>query len=306
MKKMIFLCLILFSVSYVYSQFEGYMEVKMTEKKSRVKSEVKSDENKMPGMEEALKMMKSELKEREEKLKSMKEGDEGYNDLKMEIEEMNKQLKNLSGVSESGSGDDTPKTETVKFYYAPKAVRIEQGQEKSDMGGISIVRTDTKKIIIITEKNKTYMELDFDFMKSMMAKMKEMGMKKEETKKGKSNVKKTGETKTILGYTCEKWMISDDESTSEAWVAHKFSNFFSIFGELGNSFMGGGGDDEGVFKEFSASNSFPLMAKEVSKDGKVLNEWEVIKIEKGKQPPALFQVPAGYQKMDLNQMMQQN
>jgi hypothetical protein len=299
MKKLIFICMILFSISYAYSQFEGYMEIKMTEKKSKVKPE----DTKMPGMDEALKMMKKELKEREEKFKTMKEGDEGYDDLKTEIEEMKKQIKNLGGTSESES-DNTPKTVITKFYFAPTAVRFEQDKENSDMGGVSILRMDTKKIIVVTEKNKSYMELDFDFMKSMMAKMKEMGMKKEETKKSKSVVKKTGETKNILGYTCEKWLITDDESSSEAWVTHKFSNFFTIFGELGNSFMSGG-DDEGVFKEFSAKNSFPLMAKELSKDGKVLNEWEVIKIEKGKQPTALFQVPEGYQKMDLNQMMQQ-
>ncbi|NBB88690.1 MAG: DUF4412 domain-containing protein [Bacteroidetes bacterium] len=45
-------------------------------------------------------------------------------------------------------------------------------------------------------------------------------------------IRKTGETKTILGYTCEKYIIEDDKNYGEAWIADDFPYSYERFSAL--------------------------------------------------------------------------
>jgi hypothetical protein len=45
-------------------------------------------------------------------------------------------------------------------------------------------------------------------------------------------IRKTGETKTILGYTCEKYIIEDDKNYGEAWIAADFPYSYERFSAL--------------------------------------------------------------------------
>ena len=45
-------------------------------------------------------------------------------------------------------------------------------------------------------------------------------------------IRKTGETKTILGYSCEKYIIEDDKTYGEAWIAADFPYSYERFSAL--------------------------------------------------------------------------
>ncbi len=78
--------------------------------------------------------------------------------------------------------------------------------------------------------------------------------------------KKVG-VEEVNGRTCDHWQITDKQGqVTNAWIDQKLH--------------------------------FPI--KEVMPD----TTWQLTNIKEGAQPASLFEVPAGYQKMDLGQMMQ--
>ncbi len=73
-------------------------------------------------------------------------------------------------------------------------------------------------------------------------------------------------TETVNGRVCDKWVTTDKRGTSSAWIDQKLL--------------------------------FPV--KSVSSDG---STFELSNIKEGRPDPSVFEVPAGYKKMDMAGMM---
>ena len=109
--------------------------------------------------------------------------------------------------------------------------------------------------------------------------------------------KATGKTKEILGYKCEEYIVTQDikgkPTTSTMYITKEFKINRDVWKAAGNNTMmpatPDGSDFDGFPMEIIVDSAEITMTMSVSK----IEE----KIEKG-----TFDIPEGYQKMDINQM----
>jgi hypothetical protein len=183
---------------------------------------------------EAKAEIQKQIKEKEDELKSKSKSDEDYESLANEIKMMKEQIGSLSGETSA----EQPKIEFIKMYFMGDNVRTETVIDGKPSGS-AIIKVKEKKMVIIMDEEKKYMEMDFEMLKQMAAafkKMKPTDQKKDEEPQPKSNVKKTGNHMDILGYKCDEYIMESEETNSTAWICPNFTNFWKIFAEMGKSF----------------------------------------------------------------------
>ena len=144
------------------------------------------------------------------------------------------------------------------------------------------------------------------FMDMMGQKMEMTGMDStyrsnlEKVKKDTQKAEKpkaTGKTKEILGYKCEEYIVTQDVkgklTTSTMYITKEFKINRDVWKAAGNNTMmpatPDGSDFDGFPMEIIVDSAEMSMTMSVSK----IEE----KVEKG-----TFDIPEGYQKMDINQM----
>ena len=111
--------------------------------------------------------------------------------------------------------------------------------------------------------------------------------------------KKTGELKDMAGYKCEKWVVKSakEDRVITYWVANdEFSFFVPLLETLNRK------DEQAVFflDIKDAKGVFPMLGVENKLDGAEVSKLEVTKVTKAVQKPALFEIPAGYNKFERN------
>lgn len=88
-----------------------------------------------------------------------------------------------------------------------------------------IIDYKNKSMIMLMDENKMAMSLPFDMQKNIESTMNDPNLKT-------STPKKTGKTKTILGYTCDEWISESNEYQNNIWVSREMpidaSNFYEI------------------------------------------------------------------------------
>jgi frataxin-like iron-binding protein CyaY len=179
------------------------------------------------------------------------------------------------------------KKHTMDYFVKGDKFRL----EVKDMGETGAMIFDSKamKMTIVMPQQKMYMEMPLDGIDTE-------SYFDESTSKAK--IKKTGESKTINGYKCEKWIIEDEGLNTEAWITTELGGF--LFS--GNPMAGGGSD---WTSKLSAQSFFPMLAK-VYESGKHLNTFEVLEVNKQKLDNSLFSAPSGYQKFEMPSFNLQN
>lgn len=105
------------------------------------------------------------------------------------------------------------KTSKITSYYSDGALWMVTPGETSS----SIVDYTNEVMIMLEDKDKTGMVMSTQWANKMAANQ----VEKEADKNGEMKVEKTGKTKVILGYTCEEWIASDNESKTEMWVTNE-------------------------------------------------------------------------------------
>jgi hypothetical protein len=196
-----------------------------------------------------------------------------------------------------------------KFWYLPHMFRSTEEQ-----GNITVIRLDKELIYSIDPEKKTYSELSFSEMKGMRDKIAMMMKKRMENmppeqrkmlegkmgdlkeRANRYEVSKTGETKSISGFTCTKYIVKHQGGETETvWAA----------GDIGGGMESLRQDMEEFMKKVSTSMG----------TGKVRTEWyaeihgfpiqtenhgstrTVTKIEHRSINASEFEVPAGYTKV---------
>ncbi len=117
-------------------------------------------------------------------------------------------------------------------------------------------------------------------------------------------MEKTGEKEKILGQTAEKYVVTDQGTKSDLWLAEGLGAFVT-FNPSGQMMGGRGGAPapKGWERALAGKELFPLRVVSYDKSGKEASRLDVTAIEKKSLPDSLFTVPANYQQMDMSAMM---
>jgi len=114
----------------------------------------------------------------------------------------------------------------------------------------------------------------------------------------KSVVRKTGKTKKVLGYLCEQYMVTHGEGKTEIWGTKSLASLGAALAAALGSEPGEGSWTD----ELTALGVFPLQAS-TRIEGNVVESQEVTKIERRSLPPEIFEIPRGYAKQSVGDML---
>lgn len=178
------------------------------------------------------------------------------------------------------------KSSTLNYFVKDKKFRMESPDDK----GAFIFDATTSKMMILMDEQKMYMEMPMD-MNEMMNESKE---------KTTGDFKATGEKKDILGYTCEKFIYTDEGTKNEMWLTKELGGF--MFFNNPEQMQGGEMDWQ---NKLLSEGYFPMVVKELESSGAVKSTFEVKGLEKLDLKDSFFTPPAGYQKFSMPNMNMQ-
>jgi hypothetical protein len=153
--------------------------------------------------------------------------------------------------------------------------------ETPETSGAIIFDSHTNKMYIIMDEQKVYME------NSMSP----------AADKSTGSYTKTGETKNIIGYSCEKFLFQEDDRKGEAWMTKELGGFI-FFGDLGQQQL----NIPDWKSEVLEAGYFPIEVTEFDEDRNVASTFKVKKIVPEKLDANLFLPPSTYQKFEMPSM----
>ena len=155
-----------------------------------------------------------------------------------------------------------------------------------------IYRTDLKRIWMVNDEEKTYFEVSQTEGAD--------DVRVPEGKEEKSVIKKTGKTKKILGYPCELYIIRRTETETQIWGTRKLASLAQALQKaLGQEPNGKTAD---WTDDLAKIGVFPLSST-TRVGGEVVESQEVTRIERRELAPDLFEIPAGYKKQTVGDML---
>jgi len=208
-------------------------------------------------------------------------------------------------IKNSGTSELT--TNSFKMMFLGSNVRMEQPSDESESPDIVIIKSNEKKIIVLMPEKKQYMEFDFqvliDLANGIQGLVSAFSDENKSSTESKSKFTKTGKTTTLNGYKCEEYVRNSKESISTTWICENFTTSWKMFKEVFTAFdkMGSNGSNSWFITSMDL-NGFPFKATEKGKDGKLISEWEVVNVNKSKPNNSLFEIPKGYEKINLNNL----
>jgi hypothetical protein len=173
-------------------------------------------------------------------------------------------------------------------------VKIQTSGIGSQPGSILIYRNDRHVVWILNDVDRTYSEMHQD-------ESKEQKQPAPATPgENKPVIRKTGKTKKILGYLCEKIVVKTANDETEIWgtkaLGHLASSISKVFGAASS-------DDEGAWSdELTKLGIFPLVAS-TKVEGEVVESQTVTRIEARSLPDELFELPADYKRQNVGDIL---
>jgi hypothetical protein len=173
----------------------------------------------------------------------------------------------------------------------------------SSLGGKAymLVRTADKKIDVVAEVRKQVVELDLSNPEVLKGLQKAGGPAGHPAKPEPApKLAKTGTKETIAGYSCEDWEVTsakDNKKKASMCVADLPSTFFHIP-------LTGMPADYGFTLELVDGKHFPLRFVGYDEHtGAESGRLEVTKLDPHPVDASKFDIPAGYQTVDMMQML---
>ena len=164
------------------------------------------------------------------------------------------------------------KTQTMNYYSKDKKFRM----EVPDKGGTILFNSRAFKMYVIMDEQKMYMESD---------------MMPLSTGSGGGSISKTGETKNILGYECEKFLFTQKDMKGEAWMTKELGAFMFFMEEQKEM--------PDWQSEVLDAGYFPLHVTQHDTRRNVTSVYDVKEVTPMKLSDDLFVVPSSYKKLDL-------
>lgn len=160
--------------------------------------------------------------------------------------------------------------QVMDYYAKDKRFRMDMPEK----GGSVLFDSRAFKMYVIMDEQKMYMET------SMMPMSAGSG----------GIISKTGETKKILGYDCEKFLFTQKDMKGEAWMTKELGAFMF--------FMESQEEMPSWQTEILDAGYFPLHVTQYDRDD-VKSVYNVIEVTPMELSSDLFVPPSSYQKLDL-------
>ena len=231
---------------------------------------------------------------------AIKEGGKNENeDVKTEDTQKNESSDNETVISSLSEGNASTKTDRSKtfghasfegkvvfdvredgdqqvFNYFAKDKRFRM--DMPEKGGSILFDSHNFKMYVIVDEQKMYMETP------MMPTSAGAG----------GSISKTGETKNILGYDCEKFLFKQKDVEGEAWMTKELGAFMF--------FMESQQEMPEWQNEVLDAGYFPLQVTQHDLRKNVTSIFKVKDVTPMTLSSDLFEVPSSYQKFDLLNM----
>ena len=205
--------------------------------------------------------------------------------------------------------------EVTKFFYMPKMLKM-----VDDDGQTTIIRLDKETIYTVDPEKKTYSSMTFDEMKTMMGRAKfklddamqkrlekltpeqrkmveeKMGAFKNESASSEVTyqVTPTGETKSISGFSCAKYIVKKNgKDFQTVWATNQvggFDNLKKDMTDLTDRLSSAMGAKRNLSLWFKDVQGFPVQTESYGSVSVAR------KIERKSIPSSEFEVPTGYTK----------
>jgi hypothetical protein len=187
---------------------------------------------------------------------------------------------------------------STDMTYAVKGGKLRM--EMPGGQGAMVMDPAKKETTMIMDQQKMYMVMPVP----------EVQPQAETGKAGEApKLEKTGQTEKILGYTAEKYIVTQDEQKTEMWLAEGLGTFMNLNSSNPMAGMGrrGGGAPANMQaweKALAGKSLFPMRVVGRDKADKETFRMEVTSVDKNPLSDSLFAPPASYQKFDMGAMMQ--
>jgi len=169
--------------------------------------------------------------------------------------------------------------QTIIYMVKGTKMRFDAPTARSMGGGYVIIDSTAKRMTTVTDAKKTAMVMNLDQTAGATPTMPTV----------KPVIDKTSKTDTVAGYSCDVWTATDASGDKTDLCVAKGIAFPSM------------GRAAGWMAELG--EVFPLRAVTSDPSGKEKTRMEVTKIDKKSVDDAKFEVPAGYNTMNMDQMM---
>lgn len=196
--------------------------------------------------------------------------------------------KNLT-TDEMGTTLQYPMTMWVK----EEMVKITIPAFGDNPGTTMIYRRDRKVMWTLLDSEKSYFEM-------LLNADRELGSEEPPENKPRPALKRTKKTRTILGYPCDQFVVKEEDVETEFWGTKKLGPLASTINRVfaGSTEEGGKGWED----ELTKMGYFPLVAR-TRLEGKIVESSEVTRIERRTLPADLFDVPPGYRKQGVKDVL---
>ncbi|RPI70742.1 MAG: DUF4412 domain-containing protein [Ignavibacteriales bacterium] len=171
----------------------------------------------------------------------------------------------------------------VDYFVKDNKMRMEMKSSEGSM--VMLFDKAAGKTFMIMPEQKMYMEFNaMDIMQNN-----DISVDSESN----PDINRTGEYMDINGYTCEKWIVKEDDEIVEAWMTDELGGFFLMSNPMAGS--------QDSWQQELAGNFFPMRVDmiEGAEKKKVL---EVLSVNEMSLNNDLFEIPSGFQKFDMPNM----
>jgi hypothetical protein len=193
---------------------------------------------------------------------------------------------NNTTTDETGAVQHT----VMKLWLKDGMARVVTTGDSSHPALIMIYRNDLKTVWVLNDEDKTYSEIAQN----------DAGEVPPPQKEDKPHIKRTGKTRTILGYRCEQMMITQGEAVTEIWGTKALASISSALSRaLGEE---PSGSETAWTDEVMRLGLFPLLAY-TRIEGNVVESQEVDRIERKPLEAGLFRIPPDYRKQSVESLM---
>ena len=165
--------------------------------------------------------------------------------------------------------------QVMDYYAKDKKFRMDMPEK----GGSILFDSQALKMYVIMDEQKMYMETT---MMPLSAGA------------GGGSISKTGETKAILGYDCEKFLFTQKDMKGEAWMTKELGAFMF--------FMESQEEMPDWQAEVLDAGYFPLHVTQHDTRRNVTSIYDVKEVTPMELSDDLFEVPESYQSFDLMNM----
>ena len=183
---------------------------------------------------------------------------------------------------------------TQPIVYSLKDDRARMEMPNMGMSMASILDGPKQKVFVLMPEQRMYMEMDLQDAVDAGNRV-----AKGKSKGNEVTFEDTGESEVILGRKCQKFRISDRDSTTEVWAADGMGRFA---GQIGGR-PGKGNTLPAWQKELASREFFPLRMIARDRKNKEVLRMQATKIEETSIADAAFEVPSDYQKFGLGGLM---